>query len=102
MVGFNGAASQRTRKYPLKFGALHEYFMLQWGRVTEDAEMKWKARGVDLNIQASMGPRHRGRGNLYALTLEYTYHRGLQWGRVTEDAEIAPSACLYIVESYEQ
>ena len=59
----NGAASQRTRKFQT-------------------------SRPSSASALASMGPRHRGRGNVYGYATLTAQVNRLQWGRVTEDAEI--------------
>ena len=86
-MGFNGAASWKTRKPDTAtLGAL-ELEVLQWGRVVEDAETPIAIVPLTSTHVASMGPRRGRRGNLSQLVNGNTADSGLQWGRVVEDAE---------------
>ena len=85
--GFNGAATNWSRKYLLLLTPDPMETLLQWGRDQLVAEMGGLIAGLVLAWIASMGPRLIGRGNTEGTaTLTLTYE--LQWGRDQLVAEI--------------
>jgi hypothetical protein len=89
-VGFNGAASLRTRKYLSPGQSLRRGDALQWGRVLTDTEIAVDGPGLVDKAQASMGPRPYGHGNKSPADARPPPLTSLQWGRVLTDTEMAP------------
>ena|GEM_PF-367106 len=62
-VGFNGAAARWPRRRPRRDSGRPGHAGLQWGRGTMAAETRPALGRHGRNRQASMGPRHDGRGD---------------------------------------
>src|SRR5579884_2274709 len=111
--GFNGAATDRSRKYPPRPKPVHpglasmgprpigrgnprkeEYqcrnaYGLQWGRDRSVAEIHPSPEDELCSLFASMGPRPIGRGNSNS-RVRQKHGGSLQWGRDRSVAEIPP------------